>query len=224
MTLIARPKKYRKICHFPKTLAFKPVGEQSTKEAIVLTIDEYEALRLIDKEGQSQEDCSISMKVARTTVQMIYASARKKLAEAITEGRPIEIEGGDYDLCNGEEGYCSKTDCHKKLLYNQYIKEEGITRIALVVNGEEIATDMEEAKELRLVDFREGKLIASASIDNLGSKQDSFVDYLHILHVDELICDEIGEYSKEGLEEIGIRLKNHTKGNLEEIIRSYGSN
>ena len=90
---MARPKKYRKICHFPKTLTFLPVGNKSNKETVTLTVDEYETLRLIDKEGRSQEECSSSMKVARTTVQMIYASARKKVAEAIVDGRSLEIEG-----------------------------------------------------------------------------------------------------------------------------------
>ena len=92
VTKIARPKKYRKICHFPKTLTFVPVGNRNEKQTITLTIDEYETLRLIDKEGRSQEECSASMKVARTTVQMIYASARKKVAEAIVDGRSLEIE------------------------------------------------------------------------------------------------------------------------------------
>ena len=49
-------------------------------------MDEYEAIRLIDRQGFSQEECSSYMQVARTTVQMIYNSARQKLAEALETG------------------------------------------------------------------------------------------------------------------------------------------
>ena len=74
-----RPRKCRKICQLPQTREFFPAGDSSCETAVILTVDEYEAIRLIDKHGFSQEECSTYMQVARTTVQMIYNSARKKL-------------------------------------------------------------------------------------------------------------------------------------------------
>ena len=53
-----RPKKCRKVCQMPQTKAFLPAGEVSPDETVILTVDEYEAIRLIDKEGFSQEECS----------------------------------------------------------------------------------------------------------------------------------------------------------------------
>ena len=52
-----RPIKCRKVCHFPDILEFRPSnknggrGEEDEKEVILLTVDEYETIRLIDKEG-----------------------------------------------------------------------------------------------------------------------------------------------------------------------------
>ena len=83
------------------------------EKTVILNVDEYEAVRLIDKEGFSQEECSGYMGVARTTVQQIYSSARMKIAEAIVEGCRLVIEGGDYRLCSGREKMCDCGGCKK---------------------------------------------------------------------------------------------------------------
>ena len=93
-----RPVKRRKVCHFPQTLKFSPVDAVGEKEPVIMTIDEYETIRLIDKEGLGQEECAAFMEIARTTVQRIYEGARKKLADCIVDGYPLRIEGGDFWL------------------------------------------------------------------------------------------------------------------------------
>lgn len=96
-----RPVKRRKVCRLPETPGFDPAGGRGQKPALVLSVDEYETLRLIDGEGLSQEACGARMEVARTTVQQIYKSARKKLADALVGGLPLRIVGGGYRLCDG---------------------------------------------------------------------------------------------------------------------------
>lgn len=108
-----RPRKYRKVCQMPQAKEFRPVGVPPCEAAVVLTVDEYEAIRLIDKQGFSQEECSNYMQVARTTVQLIYSSARKKLADALVDGLPLRIEGGDFQLCDGTEDYCGCGGCKR---------------------------------------------------------------------------------------------------------------
>lgn len=108
-----RPRKCRKVCRMPTAREFYPMGAASRGQEIVLTVDEYEALRLIDRQGFSQEECGAYMQVARTTVQLIYNSARKKLADALVEGLPFRIEGGDYQLCDGKEEYCGCGGCKR---------------------------------------------------------------------------------------------------------------
>ncbi len=96
-----RPRKCRRVCSLPRICEFSPVSDSFTHNPVILTVDEYETIRLIDKEGASQEECSAYMGVARTTVQQIYASARQKIALALVDGCPLKIEGGDYRLCDG---------------------------------------------------------------------------------------------------------------------------
>lgn len=109
-----RPRKQRNVCCLPDISEFMPVGAQGRqREIVVLAIDEYEAVRLIDHEGLSQEECSENMNVARTTAQQIYANARKKIARALVEGLPIRIEGGDYRICDGAEAFCGH-GCHRR--------------------------------------------------------------------------------------------------------------
>ena len=98
-----RPTKCRKVCHLPGTLSFIPGESIENTEAVILTVDEYETIRLIDREGFSQEECGEYMQVARTTVQQIYTCARKKIATAIVDGLPIRIEGGNSDLRRGSQ-------------------------------------------------------------------------------------------------------------------------
>lgn len=111
---MARPKKCRRVCQLPDTVAFYPADKPACDNAVVLTIDEFESIRLIDRQNLSQEECGANMQVARSTVQSIYNSARKKLADALVEGRPIRIEGGDYHLCDGHVHPCHCGVCHKQ--------------------------------------------------------------------------------------------------------------
>ena len=108
-----RPVKSRKVCHYPQTQAFHPISDNENNDPIVLWVEEYEAIRLIDKEGFSQEQCSAFMQIARTTVQRIYETARRKIATALVDGRPLRIEGGDYHLCDGKEDSCGCGGCRK---------------------------------------------------------------------------------------------------------------
>ena len=62
-------------------------------EPIMLGLDEYEVIRLIDLEGMQQEQAAAQMGVARTTVQSIYNAARYKLAEALVNGITLRIRG-----------------------------------------------------------------------------------------------------------------------------------
>ena len=90
----------------PENRGFGPLGGDE-RDVIEMTLDEYETIRLIDLLGQTQEMCAGQMGVARTTVQAVYNSARKKLAEALINGRCLIIKGGNYEICP-RAGECAR--------------------------------------------------------------------------------------------------------------------
>lgn len=102
-----RPRKWRNVCCLPDNNRFGPLGVGAgQREAVTMTVDEYEAIRLIDTEGFNQEMCAKQMNVARTTVQGIYEVARKKIADCLVNGKVLLIEGGEYLLCDQEDPKC----------------------------------------------------------------------------------------------------------------------
>jgi len=92
--------------------AFGPVEDPCLLEdEILLMIEEFETVRLIDHQGLTQEECSQYMNIARTTVQQIYTDARQKIAAALVEGRSLRIGGGDYKICDGNGAGCGCGGC-----------------------------------------------------------------------------------------------------------------
>ena len=71
---MARPPRCRRICGVPQVDKFCPNGCENT-EPILLTLDEYEVVRLVDLEQQTHEQCAAQMDISRSTVQEIYESA-----------------------------------------------------------------------------------------------------------------------------------------------------
>ena len=110
-----RPKKMRWISGSPGVTYFKPQGVPlRLLNCVCLEIDELEALRLADYESLSQEEGAERMNVSRATFGRIVAKARQKVADALTHGKAIQIEGGEVTIhpeCRGRgqrQGPCGK--------------------------------------------------------------------------------------------------------------------
>lgn len=117
-----RPIKWRNVCGLPENEKFGPIDKSdSERKFINMTVDEYETIRLIDLEGFTQVQCAEQMNIARTTVQGIYTSARKKLAESLVNGSILTIKGGEYIIADGTGMGCRRgckkcaLRCRKKL-------------------------------------------------------------------------------------------------------------
>ncbi len=97
-----RPRKKRRVSFLPPAVYFKPQGVPlSHLEEKIINVEELEAIRLVDKEELEQTEAAEKMEISQPTLARILAAARKKIAEGLTEGKAIKIEGGDYKMFFG---------------------------------------------------------------------------------------------------------------------------
>jgi len=94
---MVRPHKCRRVNLEPNVTYFKPRGIPLVElEEVILQVDEFEAVRLKDLEGLDQEECAKKMNISQPTFHRLVLSARKKISDAIVNGKAIKIEGGTY--------------------------------------------------------------------------------------------------------------------------------
>lgn len=104
---MTRPFKCRKITAEPRSYYFKPRAVPLCQlEENILQLDEFQALKYAELDGKDQAAAAAAMKVSRQTFGNILASARRKLADAVVNGKALKIEGGPVQLsrpsCGGK--------------------------------------------------------------------------------------------------------------------------
>ena len=96
---MVRPRKDRMVAYNPEISYFKPRGIPMMKlEEVHLTVDEREAIRLSDLQGLSHEDAGQRMGVSRATFGRIIQHARQVVADALINGKAINVGGGNYRI------------------------------------------------------------------------------------------------------------------------------
>lgn len=110
---MSRPPCCRRVGASPPCVLFKPAGVPCRGlEQVVLTVDELESLRLADLEGLYQSQAAARMNVSQPTFARIVASARKKVAAALSQGRALRIEGGVFQMDDLRQFVCD--ECAKQ--------------------------------------------------------------------------------------------------------------
>jgi uncharacterized protein len=108
-----RPSCYRTIAGRPAVSVFKPLGIPVVElEEIVMTLDEFEAIRLADLNGLYQEHAAEKMRISRSTFSRIVDVAHQKVADALVHGKALRIEGGPVHL--GARRCCRHHDSESK--------------------------------------------------------------------------------------------------------------
>jgi len=93
---MARPRKPCCVACHPGAAYFKPRGiPLRLLDEVVLPLDGFEALRLADYEGLSQEEGAERMGVSRATFGRIVKAARRVVVDALLHGKALRIEGGE---------------------------------------------------------------------------------------------------------------------------------
>jgi predicted DNA-binding protein (UPF0251 family) len=106
-----RPFKCRYIRCEPDVSYFKPRGIPISKlDEVVLTVDEFESVRLADVERLYQDEASKKMNVSRQTFGNIVKSAHGKIADALVNGKAIKIKGGVYQMAEMRKFKCCECD------------------------------------------------------------------------------------------------------------------
>jgi uncharacterized protein len=104
-----RPRLCRRVAFEPGVTYFKPAGIRiADLEEVILGLDELEAVRLKDSEGLDQEACAQKMGISQPTFHRLISAARRKVADAIVEGKALRIEGGNISKSSGNRKGCCR--------------------------------------------------------------------------------------------------------------------
>ena len=202
-----RPLRCRRIERLPVYRSFSPDDTAAT-ENVLMTVDEFEALRLLDNEGLTQEACASRMNIARTTVTAIYDSARKKVADALVNGKRLLITGGHFE--------------YEPVDIKQTIKEKGTDtmRIAVTYENGEIFQHFGHTEQFKLYDVEDGKIVNEQVVDTNGSGHGALAGFLQAAKADALICGGIGMGAQMALSDAGIKLYGGVQGSADEAAKA----
>ncbi len=217
---MARPVRCRRICLEPKYDSFAPCGAGST-EQVLLAVDEYEAVRLIDYEKRTHEQCARQMGVSRTTVTEMYERARTKIADCIVGGKTLYISGGNYALCDGSAWRCCGKKCDRAKYAAETAgkrKEDGIMKIAVTYENGKVFPHFGHTEQFKIYEIADGKVAGAQVVETNGSGHGALAGMLSAYKVDTLICGGIGAGAQAALAEAGIRLYGGVSGGTDEAV------
>ncbi len=213
-----RPSRCRRICAAPRVETFCPNG-CAEGEPILLTLDEYEVIRLVDLEQQTHEQCATQMDISRSTVQEIYESARHKIAACLVHGKPMRITGGNYRICGGREHPLCRRSCQAQETHDKQ-KGEAAMKIAVTYENGQIFQHFGHTEQFKLYDVADGSIIATEIVNTNGSGHGALAGFLMQQGVDVLICGGIGGDAQVALAEAGIKLYGGVSGEADAAVNA----
>ena len=218
-----RPPRCRRICNLPQVDIFRPAG-CGDAEPILLTLDEYEVIRLVDLEQQTHEQCAAQMDISRSTVQEIYENARRKIAACLVYGKALRITGGNYRICGGQEHlrcgrYCRMQGDNTEKESKER-KGDSIMKIAVTYEEGQIFQHFGHTEQFKLYEAADGKIIRSEVVNTNGSGHGALAGFLMQHGIDVLICGGIGGGAQTALAEAGIRLYGGVSGDADAAVNA----
>ena len=217
---MARPPRCRRVCEEPAYRGFAPRTETGAGE-VVLTVDEYEVIRLVDYEKQTHEQCAAQMEISRTTATEIYESARFKLSDSLVNGKALVISGGHYRVCRGDRERGCGRNCRWALQTKLNRKGEATMRIAVPYENGQVFQHFGHTRQMKIYDTENEQVVQEQVADTTGSGHGALAGFLSGLQVDVLICGGIGAGAQEALAQAGIKLYGGVTGAADEVVRDF---
>lgn len=217
-----RPCKRRRICELPLFNIFLPQNKECVNDVVIMHVDEYECIRLIDYEGMTQEECAKQMNLVRTSIQAIYSSARRKLADCIVNGKGLKIEGGSYILCEGNLECCQKRLTSGNICLGRMKEEWRMKKMIIAVTYQdgEVFQHFGHCENFKIYNVEEGKIKEEKIINSNGNGHGALAGFLKDNSVDVLICGGIGGGARKALAEQEIELYPGVVGLADEAVKA----
>ncbi len=223
---MARPQRCRRVCSEPAYDTFAPGGIPSAGPT-VLTVDEYEVIRLVDFEKKTHEQCASMMEISRTTVTEIYQSARYKIADSLVNGKGISISGGNYRLCDGTADCRRKKRCRRTegTGTGNILEQKGadIMRVAVTYENGEIFQHFGHTSQFKVYDVEGQNIVKEEIIDTMGSGHGALAGFLVNNGVNVLICGGIGGGAQTALAQAGIQLYGGVSGSADKAVQALAA-
>ncbi len=197
-----RPVSRRRVGASPVARAYKPAGVPLRElEEVVLSLDELEAIRLADLEGLYQEACAVRMGISRQTFGRIVESARRKVADALVNGKALAFEGGIIHMEETMEDYKIAVPAQDGDI-NQHFGSARDFAIFTVKGGAVIDAEMYPAPE--------GAGCKSGSAGGLAKKG-----------VTVMLAGGMGEGAARVMESYGIKAVRGVSGDIRAAVDAY---
>ncbi len=217
-----RPQRKRTIYQIPDCRTFTA---DHAKGAVSVTLDEWEAIRLMDQEGLDQSECAKRLHVARTTAQNIIRSAHTKIADALVNGRTIRIEGGNVDYSDDREFGCCRWDMESVSRIGGMTKQMEAEQMKIAVTYEnetgEIFQHFGRTEYFKVYDVENHAVTSSEVVSTNGQGHGALAGVLNGLHADVLICGGIGGGAQMALSEAGIRFYGGCAGSADQAVADF---
>jgi predicted DNA-binding protein (UPF0251 family)/predicted Fe-Mo cluster-binding NifX family protein len=209
---MGRMKRCRFVESYPQWNSFGPEG-MSQAETAVLTVEEFETIRLIDWEHLTQQECAERMHVARTTVTDIYDHARLVLADCLVNGKNLVVAGGRYEL--------KRSPLYPEALLLK--KGSDVMRVAIPCEEGEVFQHFGKTEQFKVYDIENGAVVSSTLLPTNGQGHGALSGFLKGAHVDVVLCGGIGGGARQALNAENIQFFPGVTGSCDDAAAAYAA-
>lgn len=204
--MAGRPEKKRQIDLVPEYTGFQPDGIPSPSWHIELGSDELEVLRLLDLAGLDQTAAAARLGVSRATIAGIAKGARRKVADALVNGKRIEIVEGPVSHIPAPQAHWNR-------------KKGSAMRAAATYENGMVFPHFGRTQQFKIYDIDDGQVVSSEVVGTNGASHGALAQVLKDGDVDVLICGGIGGGALSALSRLGIRVFPGVAGSCDEAVR-----